>query len=69
MPDPDRWRAVEQLRRELAERLALTWPHPDPDAPPDTLSDFVAGTVVQVLAPDPGRYSSQSSRTRPRDVA
>jgi hypothetical protein len=48
MPDPDRWRAVEQRRRELAERLARDLAHPDPDAPPDTLSDFVAGNVVQV---------------------
>ena len=48
MPNPDRWRAAEQQRRKLAERLGRDLAHPDPDTPPDALSDFVAGTVVRV---------------------
>ena len=48
MPGPDRWYAAEQQRRKLAERLARDLAYPDPDAPPDTLSDFVAGAVVRV---------------------
>lgn len=47
MPDPDRWRAIEQRRRKLAERLAWDLAHPDP-AKPGAMSDFVAGTVVRV---------------------
>ncbi len=48
MPGPEHWRAVEQRRRKLAERLARDLAHPDPDASAETLSDFVAGTVVRV---------------------
>jgi len=44
----ERWRAVERRRRKLAERLARDLAHPDPDAPPGALSDFVAATAVQV---------------------
>jgi hypothetical protein len=48
MRGPEYWRAVEQRRRKLAERLARDLAHPNPDAPAGTLSDFVAGTVVRV---------------------
>jgi hypothetical protein len=48
VPDPDRWRAAERRRRRLAERLARELAHPDPDAPPGAMSNFVAGTVVRV---------------------
>lgn len=48
MVDDDRWRAAEQRRRKLAERLAWELAHPDPDAPPGALSDFVAATAMQV---------------------
>lgn len=48
MHDPDRWRAIEQRRRKLAERLGRDLAYPDPDAPVGTLSDFVAGTMVRV---------------------
>ena len=48
VPDPDRWRAAERRRRKLAERLARELAHPDPDAPPGAMSNFVAGTVVRV---------------------
>ncbi|MEQ4301552.1 hypothetical protein ABNF97_09190 [Plantactinospora sp. B6F1] len=46
--DDDRWRAAEQRRRKLAERLAWELAHPDPDAPPGALSDFVAATALRV---------------------
>ncbi|HEY2673119.1 MAG TPA: hypothetical protein VGJ07_22515 [Rugosimonospora sp.] len=48
MPDPGRRAAAERRRRALAERLARDLAHPAPDAPPGTLSDLVAGTVVRV---------------------
>ncbi len=48
MPDPDRWLRIERERRALAERLARDLAHPDPDAPPGALSDFVAATMVRV---------------------
>ena len=48
MPGPDRWRAAEQRRRKLAERLARDLAHPDPQAPPGALSDFVSGTMGRV---------------------
>ncbi|NLU81091.1 hypothetical protein HCA58_22640 [Micromonospora sp. HNM0581] len=48
MVDVDRWRAAEQGRRRLAERLAWELAHPDPVAPPDALSDFVAAAAMQV---------------------
>jgi hypothetical protein len=48
MPGPGRWAAVERRRRALAERLARDLAHPDPDAPPGTLSDMVAGAMVRV---------------------
>lgn len=43
-----RWQEAERRRRKLAERLARDLAHPDPDAPPGALSDFVAATAVQV---------------------
>lgn len=46
--DVDRWRAAGQRRRRLAERLAWELAHPDPDAPADGLSGFVAGSAMQV---------------------
>ncbi|RFS45038.1 hypothetical protein D0Q02_18580 [Micromonospora craniellae] len=46
--DVDRWRAAEGRRRRLAERLAWELAHPDPDAPRDGLSDFVAAAAVRV---------------------
>lgn len=48
MVDDDRWRAAEQRRRKLAERLAWELAHPDPDASPGALSDFVSATAMQV---------------------
>ncbi|RFS40472.1 hypothetical protein D0Q02_30590 [Micromonospora craniellae] len=48
MPDPRRWRAIEQRCRKLAEGLGRDLAHPDPDAPPGTLSDFAAGAIVHV---------------------
>lgn len=48
MREVDRWRAAEQRRRKLAERLAWDLAHPDPAAPRETLSDFVAGAAMQV---------------------
>ncbi|WP_028192427.1 hypothetical protein [Salinispora pacifica] len=48
MVDHDQWRAAEQRRRKLAERLAWELAHPDPDARPNALSDFVAATAMQV---------------------
>ncbi len=43
-----RWQEVERRRRKRAERLARDLAHPDPDAPPGALSDFVAATAVRV---------------------
>jgi hypothetical protein len=48
MANANRWRVAEQARRRLAERLAWELAHPDPDAPPGALSDFVAATAMQV---------------------
>ncbi|MEV6926719.1 hypothetical protein AB0M46_19750 [Dactylosporangium sp. NPDC051485] len=51
MPDPDRWHAMEQRRRKLAERLGRVLAHPNPDDRPGTLGDVVAGAAVRVRWP------------------
>ncbi|MFI6759456.1 hypothetical protein ACIBF5_10000 [Micromonospora sp. NPDC050417] len=42
------WRKDANRRRKLAERLAWDLAHPDPAAPRESLSDFVAGAAMRV---------------------
>jgi hypothetical protein len=61
MPDPDRWRPVEQRRRELAERLAQDLAHPEPHLIP------AARAVRAALANDGRRLSRDALADAIRD--